>query len=278
MTLHAVLVERFPVVRGDHDHRALQDVGVAQRLEKPTDQPVRPVDRLVVGVGVAGPEDRRDVVVDVLMHVHVVQVEQEALVRVLRDEVGGGDRQILVGSRQRARRRVLAMHADALRAGHRLQVHVEALGEAEVGLDPAIPPHAVGAVAGLLEQLGGNHRRVGQDMVVAQDAVADRMGGGPQGGHRGLRPSGLGHHVLEEDPVVRRVVEDPAGGPLVAVDAQAVGPQRVDQDEHHVQVVAIAKLRELADRGDGARGNPDLELGGDGGQQQHPRENEVRPA
>ncbi len=62
-------------------------------------------------------------------------------------------------------------------------------------------------------------------------------------------------------PYWASVVQGRGRGPLVAVGADAIGPERVDQDEQHIHVVALAQLRDLIGLAVGTGGKVDLQLG-----------------
>ncbi len=74
-----------------------------------------------------------------------------------------------------------------------------------------------------------------------------------------------------------QLVDHRAGVALVAVAAEAVGAQRVDQDEEHVQVVALAQRVELGKPSPGPGGKIHLDQEGDGRDQQHACEQEIGP-
>src|SRR5262249_1808400 len=75
----------------------------------------------------------------------------------------------------------------------------------------------------------------------------------PQRGHRALGPGRLGDLPGEADAGRRERVEVRAGLALVAVDVEVVRPQRVDEDEEHVQVAAIAEGEHVLERASRAR-------------------------
>jgi hypothetical protein len=51
--------------------------------------------------------------------------------------------------------------------------------------------------------------------------------------------------VGEADAGLREAVELGAGVPVIAVAAEAVGAEHVDQDEQHVQIAALAQCRDV---------------------------------
>ena len=126
----------------------------------------------------------------------------------------------------------------------RAEVHVEALTEAEVGRDPAVAPDRGGIKTRLAEDLRGHSRLVRDGMLEAEDARACRIGRGPDRGHRRLRPARLAPHCGEADARVGQRFHHRTRRALVAVRAQAVGAQGVDEDEKHIDVVTSAQLGE----------------------------------
>ncbi len=97
-------------------------------------------------------------------------------------------------------------------------------------------------------------------MPEARDAGAHRVEAGPERRHRGLGPGRLGLDSVEAHSVLGQFIQDGGRGPGVAVAPHAIGPKRVDQDEHHVHVVALAELRDRLGLIEGARGKVDLQL------------------
>jgi hypothetical protein len=124
-------------------------------------------------------------------------------------------------------------------------VDLEALVEAEVRRHPAVANDPARAKAGILEDLGGHDRRFRQGAVVAHDAGAIGVEAGPERRHRALGPRRLGQVPFEADPPRGEVVEAGAGVPFVAVAAQPMSAQRVDQDEEHADVVALGECLDL---------------------------------
>ena len=78
--------------------------------------------------------------------------------------------------------------------------------------------------------------------------------------------------IRETSAGLGEVVHSRAGGPVVAVGAQVVGAQRVDQDEEEVEVLALRQRSDVLPRAHIARVAVDLDLGGrvDGSQHQDP--------
>ena len=188
------------------------------------------------------------------MHVHHVEVEKPALVAVGAQEFERGVENVAVVPVERDVGVLETYQAGALAAlGARAEVDLEALGEAEVRIDPAVSPDARGPEARLLEDLRGHAGLRGDHVVGAQHARSNRIQPGPQGGHRALRPGRLGNLLGEADTGRREGVEVRAGIALVAVDTEPVRPQRVDEDEQHVQVAALPQREQVLERASGAR-------------------------
>ncbi len=77
MADHAVLHERLAVVRRDDDDRAVDEAVLFEHVDEHPDVVVGPVHRAVVVVGEFRAESRRSVGEQVLVRIHVVDVEQE---------------------------------------------------------------------------------------------------------------------------------------------------------------------------------------------------------
>ena len=276
MSLVAVLAEGLAVVRSDDDDGVLQLTDLVEAVVQVADHPVGPVDGHVVVVRVATAECGRALAVGVLVEVHHVQVDEEALLAEGAKEVRGRDQAVLVRALEGRPRRMLRLGVHVGRARTRPQVELEALGEAEVGSDPAVAEDTGRAEADVAQDLGGHQRFVWQRVVVAQDPVVQRQCPRPQRRHRGLGPARLRHDVAEDDPVPREGIQVLGRGPFVAVGADTVGPQGVDQDEDQVEIVAVPERRDLGGLAHVLGGNAHVDLGGDGDEGQEAGRDEVR--
>ena len=81
----------------------------------------------------------------------------------------------------------------------------------------------------------------------------------------------------EDDPGARERVDLGAGGTRVAVGAEAIGAQRVDEQEDDVQILALAQLRDLRGAALRPRRPRDLELAREREHEQQRRADEVGP-
>ena len=145
--------------------------------------------------------------------------------------------------------------------GRGVYVQVEALGEAEVAVHPAVAEDARRHEARLLEDLRGHACRHRQAVLEAHHAGAVRVEAGPERRHRGLGPARLRLDPREAYAGARDLLERGARGPCVAVGGEPVGAQRVDQDEHHVQVAALPERAEIFDLAARPGGQAHLHLG-----------------
>ena len=277
MPLPPVLLKRLAVVTGDGDDGLSQQTESVELVDQRAQEQVGPQDRLVVAVRIARPELRGRRVVEVLVRVHEVEIQEETLVAEIFEEVARGPDQVLVRAQQRVRGRIAALDVRALATGLGAHVDLESLREAEVRGDPSVPPDSRGAKARRLEDLRGQRRLVGQSVAVAEDPVVGGQGAGPERGHRRLGPARLGDHVPEDNARATQQIDVGAGRALVAVEAQPVGPQGIDQNEHDVHVVAFLQGRDRVDALFGARGKSHLELARDRENQQNRRADEIGP-
>jgi len=138
--LSPVLAEGFAVVGGEDHEGARAKSANVELVHETAEEPVHPSDGIVVDVRVRRAEDRFLLGGDVLVHVHEVHVEEPAFVFVGAQERQGGadDIRIRSGERQVG---VLPTATSLQRGRRRLLVDFEALGEAEVRGDPAVPPY-----------------------------------------------------------------------------------------------------------------------------------------
>jgi len=136
--------------------------------------------------------------------------------------------------------------------GTRAEVDLEALGEAEIRIDPAVPPDSRGSEARLLKDLRGHLGVRGDRVVGAQHARSNRVQPRPQGRHRALRPGRLGNLLGEAYTGRCEAVDVRAGIAPIAVSAESVRPQCVDEDEQHVQVALLAQGEHVFECASGA--------------------------
>jgi len=148
------------------------------------------------------------------------------------------------------------------RAGPRAVVDVESLAEAEGRADPSVPPDCEGAKAGLLEDLGGHQGVVRDGMVRTGHTCPRGVGARPQGCHRALRPGRLGELLREADPRGGQRVDIRARLAVIAVGAESIRAQGVDQDEEQIEVVTRRERGDLGGAAEGPRVRTDFHLQG----------------
>ena len=212
------------MIRGDHDDRVPHEAPVQERSKEEIEGRVGPADRAVVGVRIRAAEDRGRLVVGVFVDVHQVEIEEPRCRAAPFDtqELPSRLDDLLIGSAERCRR-VGRGFGPARLAHDRLLVHVEALREAEDRRDPAVPVERDRPEPLFGEDFGGEQCVVRDDVVVLGDTGARWVVGRPQGGHRGLRPGGLGEMAIEADAEAGEVRQDGCRVPLVAVGTHPFG-------------------------------------------------------
>ncbi len=276
MSLVTVLLKRLAVVRSDHDDGLVSQSVLVQRCENLIDLTVGPVDRVVVQIGIARPEDRRLLVGEILMRIHVVDVEKETIHTIRAKEFGGAFRRVHVGSFD-LRIGILRVATNAMdqRSELGLVVDLESLLKSERRRDPSVAPDSRRHESGIGEDLGGEHRGFGKRVIVACDPVPARIGRGPDRCHRRLRPRRLREMIREPHTRTRESIERRARRPVVPVGTEPVGSQRIDEDEDDVEIVPIREPSDVLRASDRPRVRRDPELGEQEPEQQRGRERQI---
>ena len=276
--LEAALAEGLPVVRDQDDERVVEVAEVFEMAEEELQHAIGPADRVVVDVRVLDAEEGGLLIVEVLVDVHPVQVQEPALLAPHPQELHGGGDRSLVGAGPRDRG-VLAPGARRQRSLDGPLVHLEALVESKGRGDPAVAVEADGLESVVPQDLCRHQRLRREDLVEARDAGSRGIETRPERRHRRLRPGRLGEVAGKAHPGPGQAVESRAGLALVAVAAQALGPQGVDHDEEHVQIVPILERLDVLDGSDRASipvaGVADLDHGGE--EDQHDRTGSCEP-
>ncbi len=262
------LPELLPVVAGEGDHRVLPGLPGLERVEQHAQGGVGLEDLLVVGGGevdlvrVRGHDLVQDHAGDQVVAQGDVALARQAggegaLERRLDLVVGVG----LHGVQDQERRLVAAAEpvqsglegvgggAVVHQAGTDEVVDVEPLLQVELRRHEGVVDPRARAVAPGLEVLGEGREVAFQTAVevrvpvVAHDPVLAGVQAGEQRGGAGQGPGAGGVGPGEPGAVLDEGVEVRRGLPLVARVVHAIGPQGVDDDQHHVGALGVDPRR-----------------------------------
>ena len=111
----------------------------------------------------------------------------------------------------------------------------ETAAEPEGRSGNAVAGHAERPIADRAEDLGQVGNVAGQNVVSAASAVIVWIEAGQNAGGRRPGPGGLGHRVLEPNGPGREPVDVRGGRTVVAVAAESIGPERIDEEDEHVR-------------------------------------------
>ena len=269
-----VLAEALAVVRSQQHHRPLYRPRGLERVHQPAHLPIHGRDLSIV---------LRDVVAEAILAAHRPPLRDTAVEIGHRPEARPRRRRgVQERPVERRGRRVRGMRVDVMqpeeerpvrrRAAHerdaavgdrahavglggegrllpRLAVAVEALGVAVLRRDVGVVHDGGRRVAGVLQDAGQRRVEVEQDGMGLAVSVARRRAAGQHDRHAParLRPVRVG--ALEHGARAGETVDAGAGGTLVAVGPEMVGPQRVDRHQQDVVPVAGRRRRAGAGRG-----------------------------
>ncbi len=186
------------------------------------------------------------------MDIHEVEIEEPALVSVDLEKLGGRMEQVVVRPAM-ANRRVVATDASWDSSGYGAFVDLEPLTESKIRRNPAVSVDPSRSESGLLENFGRQHGFFRECVLVARDPRPGWIEGSPHRGHRALRPGRLRKVARETRTAAGQRVDGGAGVPLVAVGAETMRAERVDENEQDVQVVALCQGLDVGGRADGPR-------------------------
>ena len=113
-------------------------------------------------------------------------------------------------------------------------VLIKALIEIERGSYDGILPEPSGLVSRLVKDLGEGHEVVRQGMLVEDSAVLAREGRGEERSDRGLRGGALRVRPIEDHRGIGEIIDPWAGGARVAVGAEMVASECVDNDNEDI--------------------------------------------
>ena len=204
-----------------------------------------------------------------------MQIEEELLLPEMFEKILRRHEDILVGPPNRGSSGRVTLEL-GIGSGLGGVVDVESLTETEIRCHPSVAPDPDRAVTRGFEDLGRHHGFVRNRIVETQHAMSGGIGSRPERSHGGLRPARLGDHPLEDDPVIREIVDDGRGWAPVSVEAQPIRAKRVDEDEYDVQIAASPQQGEILDRSPGSRRDAQIELQRDDDQQQNRRSGKIR--
>jgi hypothetical protein len=249
----AVLLELVAVVADDAHDRWPARIRLGELVEQPTEETVDERDIRVVEVAHVGgviprrlnttvevaidsrsPDELAVALVVGVVHTHQVQVQKPRAFR-WRGQIG------LRG----VHHRVIVIDAVPVPALPSLELREPPVEPGGLG-QPGVADHGARVVAGLAERFGERQepgveaghlaiRRERSRARVELDPVEAGRKSGQERGDRRHGVRGLGGHVGEPPQLGPAPIERRRGRPAVAVERQAIGAQRVNDDQHHVR-------------------------------------------
>ena len=243
--------ELLAVVRRDDDQRVVVETALLQRVEQPADARVGETDLLVVDafeeLHLLRSEARPHVpqILDALAAAEPtdgfdrIPVLRMATVFVVRVEVVHEEKEgTLVFAEFLQERQRALRHPDGRHVRVPLGLvgveYFEALVEAVLGPDEAVTHHARGGEPRLRQPLGQRLRRSGKRRQHEVETVTVRVLPREDRRHGGLGPWGRGIGAVEAHAAFGQLFEGRRGIARVAVGAQVVRAQGVDQDQQDV--------------------------------------------
>ena len=134
--------ECLAMVRCDHNHRLVKNPLGPKAIHKHTDILIHPVQRTVVDVRERAAVFGRRLVVEVLVNIHVVQIEKEPLIAIPSQELHPGLGRIKIRARKPMARRTVPASPIGGPVGRGPIVEIKTSIKTEIVGHPAVAPNS----------------------------------------------------------------------------------------------------------------------------------------